>query len=373
MTRDIKKVNRTTKTKLVLLLAGVALLAACAGSTPPTPPPTATQMAVEPAAAPNTSTPVLSTATPTETPAPSRSPTPASPLSIESMRARTYPGSDITIEQTLAPGSNYKRYIASYLSDGLKIYALLTVPNGPAPKTGFPAIIFNHGFIPPAQYRTTERYVNYVDAIARSGYIVCKSDYRGHGNSQGRATGGYGSPDYTVDVLNALAAVKKWQNVDPNRIGMWGHSMGGQVTLRAMVVSKDIRAGVIWSGVVASYPNIISHWRRTAPSEPVPTETRHWREELIAQYGTPEQNPAFWDSISPNTYLQDLSGPLQLHASKTDPEVPYAFSQELDQETVAAGKTVEFFTYSNDDHNLSKNFTAAMERTVAFFDKYVKK
>jgi len=29
---------------------------------------------------------------------------------------------------------------------------------------------------------------------------------------------------------------------------MWGHSMGGEITLRAMVVSRDINAGVIWAG-----------------------------------------------------------------------------------------------------------------------------
>ena len=65
------------------------------------------------------------------------------PLSIAAMRQKSYPGSDIKIEQTLTPGSNYKRYIASYLSDGLKIYALLTVPNGTPPDGGWPAIIFN--------------------------------------------------------------------------------------------------------------------------------------------------------------------------------------------------------------------------------------
>ena len=105
------------------------------------------------------------------------------------MRQQSYPGSEIVIEQTLAPGSNYSRYVVSYLSDGYKIYALMTVPDGPKPATGWPAIIFNHGYIPPAQYRTTERYVAYQDAIARSGYIVFKSDYRGHGNSAGAARG----------------------------------------------------------------------------------------------------------------------------------------------------------------------------------------
>ena len=306
------------------------------------------------------------TLTPTATPTPN-------PLTIASMRQRAYPGSDITIEQTLAAGSNYKRYIASYKSEGLKIYGLLTVPNGTKPKTGWPVIIFNHGYIAPAQYKTTERYVAYVDAFARNGYIVFKSDYRGHGNSEGQALSGYGTPDYTVDVLNAMASLQKFQDADPNRLGMWGHSMGGQATLRAMVVSKEIKAGVIWAGVVASYGDLISRWRPTTTPVAIPNAARRWRNDLLTQYGTPEENPQFWNSISPNAFLKDLSGPLQLHHGTSDQSVPLAFSETLNQQVIAAGQTVEFHSYKGDDHNLSKNLTSALQRSVAFFDKYVKK
>src|SRR5215212_287585 len=128
----------------------------------------------------------LPTPLPTETPTPIPLPTATpflNPLQIDAMRARDYPGSDIVIESTLDPGVNYNRYYVSYLSDGLKIYALMTVPNGEKPATGWPVIIFNHGYIPPDVYRTTERYVAYVDLIARSGYIVFRSDYRGHDQS----------------------------------------------------------------------------------------------------------------------------------------------------------------------------------------------
>ena len=182
------------------------------------------------------------------------------------MREQAYPGSDIVIEQKLQPGANYQRYRASYLSEGLKQYALLTVPNGTPPATGWPAIIFNHGYIPPEQYRTTERYVAYVDGFARNGYVVFRPDYRGHDQSEGNASGGYGSPDYTIDVLNALSSVKQYAAVDPERIGMWGHSMGGHITLRSMVTTQDIKAGVIWAGVVASYPDLMSRWRRPVPA-----------------------------------------------------------------------------------------------------------
>ena len=62
---------------------------------------------------------------------------------------------------------------------------------------------------------TTERYIAYVDLIARSGYIVFRSDYRGHGNSEGEAGGAYSRPDYTVDVLNAVASMKRYPGCRP--------------------------------------------------------------------------------------------------------------------------------------------------------------
>jgi fermentation-respiration switch protein FrsA (DUF1100 family) len=380
-------VIRGTTLTLIVVLAAI-VLAGC-GSTPVVTP---VAIRVPPTAAPTRSPPSdprpSDTATATPTPAatvtstPVPSPTPLNPLTVRYLRQREYPGSEITIEQTLAPGANYNRYIASYESDGLKIYALLTVPKGPKPKTGWPVIIFNHGFIPPAQYRTTERYVAYVDALARGGYIVFKSDYRGHGNSEGDATGGYGSPAYTIDVLNAITSMERFSDADPNRIGMWGHSMGGQVTLRAMVTTKSIKAGVIWSGVVGSYPNLINNWHRrstgtpaapdTAGGFPFPGSGRRWRQDLIEQYGTPEENPEFWASLSPNSYVSDLSGPLQLHHDIADGEVPVQFSQELYDEVKQTGKSVEFYTYPGNDHNLAQSFTRAMQRTIAFFDKYVK-
>jgi dipeptidyl aminopeptidase/acylaminoacyl peptidase len=293
-------------------------------------------------------------------------------MSIPALRARTYPGSDITIVKELNPGSNYRRYYAWYLSDGLKIYGLLTVPEGKAPEGGWPALIFNHGYIPPKVYRTTERYLAYVDWLARSGYIVYKIDYRGNDQSEGIPAGAYSDPGYTIDVLNAVASIKRFPQANPQKIGMWGHSMGGFLTLRAMVISPDIKVGVIWSGVVGSYNDLLYNWHRNGPTPTPPPEARGWRSGWISQYGTPEQNPDFWNSLSANSYLADLSGPLQLHHGEADEEVPLAFSQELEAEVKAAGNVTELYTYPGNDHNLSQSFGTAMDRTIAFFDKYLK-
>jgi dipeptidyl aminopeptidase/acylaminoacyl peptidase len=294
-------------------------------------------------------------------------------MSIAAMRAMSYPGSDIIIERELTASVNYRRYYAYYFSEDLKIYGLLTVPNGEMPEGGWPAIVFNHGYIPPNVYRTTERYIAYVDRLASSGYVVFRIDYRGHDQSEGEPSGAYGSPGYAIDVMNAVAALKRYRDVNPEKIGMWGHSMGGFLTLRAMVTSGDVKAGVIWAGVVASYPDMLCCWRRTGSFTPSPSSRGiSWRAGWTELYGSPESNPEFWASVSANSYLADLSGPVQLHHGTKDEDVPVAFSINLADEIRAVGGEVELYTYPDDNHNISNYFSLAMRRTIEFFDRHLK-
>ncbi|HSV86397.1 MAG TPA: alpha/beta fold hydrolase [Levilinea sp.] len=352
--------------------AGGASLALSAGT--PLPPPRVAVENTSPTATPSSTPPP--TLAPTDTPPPALTPTTAPtlhPMSIIALRQADYPGSEITIERELERGANYRRYYASYLSQGLRIYALLTIPDAEIPPGGWPAIVFNHGYIPPDVYRTTERYIAYVDHLARSGFVVFRIDYRGHDRSEGQATGAYGNPGYTHDVLNAVTSLKNSPSVNPEKIGMWGHSMGGFLTLRAMVISPDIKAGVIWAGVVASYPDLLERWRRPgASAAPTPPPgVRRWR-NWINDYGSPEQNPDFWREVSSNSFVDEISGPVQLHHGAADESVPLVFSELLAGELEVAGMPVELYTYPGDNHNISNSFSVAMTRTIEFFNTYLK-
>ena len=292
------------------------------------------------------------------------------------MRQRDYPGSDIKIEQTLTPANNYNRYIVSYRSDGLKIYALLLVPKGVKPQNGWPVIIFNHGYITPEKYTPDGNYIAYTDAFAKNGYIVFKPNYRGNGKSEGTPTSTYYSPDYTVDDLNAIASIKKYPDANPAKIGVYGHSMGGSITLRDLVVNRtDIKAAAIWGGVIGSYNDLIFNWQNRVTYQPTLEDLMLRNKNLDVLeglYGTPATNPNFWNSVDPTYFLKDITAPLQIDVGLADNQVPPDFSKGLYDKLKTLGKTVEYYGYPGSNHDINQGFTLTMKRTIDFFNSYLK-
>ncbi len=296
-------------------------------------------------------------------------------LTIEYLRGLEITGSEITFEQALPQTFYYQQHLVSYISEGNKIYGLLTIPAEEPPEGGFKAIVFNHGYIPPAAYRTTERYTAYVDYLARSGFVVFKIDYRGHGQSEGEPSGTYFSPGYTIDAIAALKSLQTLDIIDPQGIGMWGHSMAGNLVLRAMLIEPDVKAGVIWAGAVYSYDDFgrfgITDNTYRPPATPETQGTpapRRRSQEIFDTYGRPDTQIDYWQAVSLTENINFLNPPLQLHHAEDDAVVNIGYSFELAAVLQENGKDYEFYTYEGGGHNLvSPYFDQAMLRTVAFF------
>ena len=297
-------------------------------------------------------------------------------LTLSYLRELEIEGSEITIEDKLSPGIGYQRYLASYLSEGYRINGLLTVPDGSPPQGGFKAIVFNHGYIPPDLYRTEERYEAYVNYLARNGFVVFKIDYRGHGQSEGYPSGAYFSPGYTIDAISALKSLGTLDYVDPEGIGMWGHSMAGNVVLRAMLVEPAVKAGVIWAGAVYSYQDFTSYGIRDTSYRPPVTPQGAPDTEFLSSsriifetYGWPDLEVPFWQAVSLSENLSYLSSPIQIHHAKNDSVVTIRYSYRLVEKLQEENKTYQFYIYEGGDHNLiSPYFDQAMLRTVQFFE-----
>ncbi len=270
---------------------------------------------------------------------------------------------------------SYFSFLTSYNSDGLKINGLLTKPAGETPKEGWPAIVFVHGYIPPNQYQTLERYPDYIDYLARNGLVVFKIDLRGHGNSEGQPGGGYYSSDYVIDTLNAYSALESSNFVNPKKIGLWGHSMAGNVVMRAFAAKPDIPAVVIWSGAGYTYTDLSQYGISDSSYRPQPsdTERQRKRQQLSQIYGDPKDGNPFWNLVAPTNYLNDLKGAVQLNHAVDDEIVNIEYSRNLNKLLDSTKVPHELFEYPSGGHNIKGDyFNQALQNTVNFYNKYLK-
>lgn len=269
----------------------------------------------------------------------------------------------------------FTSYLTNYTSDGLKVNGLLTKPAGEMPAGGWPAIVFVHGYIPPPTYRTTEKYVDYINFLARNGFVVFKIDLRGHGSSEGEAGGGYYSSDYVIDTLNAYSALQNSGFVNSGKIGLWGHSMAGNVILRSLAVKPEIPAASIWAGAGFTYTDLRKYGIQDGSYQPPvnQTERQKKRQLLRDRYGEPDGGNPFWKLVAPTDYLADLKGAIQLNHAVDDNVVNIGYSRDLNQVLNNTQIPHELNEYPGGGHNISNpGFTPAMQNTVKFFDQYLK-
>ncbi len=305
---------------------------------------------------------------------PTPSPFPFQELTISFLREKKYESMLGNLEKYTDNG-DYESFLTSYSSEGLKVNGLLTKPKGEEPGGGWPAIVFIHGYLPPTTYQTTEKYVEYVSYLARSGYVVFKIDLRGHGESEGEATGAYFSSDYIIDVLNAHSALKNSDFVNPEKVGLWGHSMAGNVILRTLAVKGDIPAASIWGGAVYTYLDMTELGIQDGSYQPPSNQTeRQRRRQLLRDtYGDPQDGNPFWKKVVATNYLSDIKGAIQLSHAVDDQVVSIEYSRGLNKILDGTSIPHELNEYPGGGHNLSNPvFIPAMQDTVKFFDQYLK-
>lgn len=291
------------------------------------------------------------------------------PLQINQLQKKNYPGGNLKIEQRLDNPTTSDVFIVSYPSEGLKIYGLVAIPAGSPPAGGWPLIVFNRGFVPKEDYKIDKQYQRYWQYLVNAGFAIFKSDYRGIGRSQGEQAQNL-IPSNSTDVLNGLLSLKNWpkDKIDFNQVGIWGHSMGAQVSLQCMLSSNIFKAGVLWSGFFIPVDQMIKRWRKS--DDP---KRKEQAEKLIKEFGDPNQNSDFYHSISPIYHLNELPGPIQLHHGQKDDKVPYTDSLRLEKELKKAGKSGGIYIYKNGGHNLNEPdiLPEAMANTIEFFNEYL--
>jgi len=331
----------------------VATLVTTVAAATAVPAPTSTPTAVP------TLLPTLTAAAP---PALTPTPDPYAPYTIDALAARAYGGGELQIVEQIGSTERFARYLITYPSDGLTIYGFMNVPHE---GSKFPVALVLHGYVDPDQYQTLAYTTRYADALADAGYFVI------HPNLRGFPPAGEGDDAYrtglAADVLNLIAVIRA-QSQDPlgplrradaDAVHLWGHSMGGGVTLRVATILGDVpylRAAVLYGAMSGderlNYERILE-WSGGQSGS--------------FELATP---PEALQAISPIEHLERLRAPLSIHHGDADETVPPQWSADLCARLEALGHPVECFTYHAAPHTFYGDWEELFnERVIAFFDR----
>lgn len=286
-------------------------------------------------------------------------------LLVENLRQKKF-DSEIKIERTLAENPTFTKQLISYFSNGLKITGVMNVPKGDG---SFPAIILNHPYLSFTTYKSGDGTGREADFLASKGFVTIAPDYRGYGGSDNAPDGpGLLRNGYVLDVLNLIPAVKKLSFVDPKRIGIWGHSMGAGIAIRAVVVSPDILATVLFAPRSA---NLSDEFKALSQSHD--QLDKKIAASFKESFSSPSKNPTFFEKISPVNFLNQLLGPVMIHHSQNDNHNPFSWSEKLANALKNSGKEVEFISYAGSQHTFQgTTWQKAMEKTLEFFNRNLK-
>lgn len=157
--------------------------------------------------------------------------------------------------------------------DGAQVHARVYKPANPKP--GMPAVVFVHGagYLQNAHKWWSSYYHEFMfhNMLADHGYYVIDADYRGSaGYGRDWRTGIYrymGGKDLTDNVDAARYLVKTY-GVDPKRIGIYGGSYGGFITLMAMFTTPDVFAAGAGLRSVSEWANYNHGYTSNILNEP---------------------------------------------------------------------------------------------------------
>lgn len=302
------------------------------------------------------------------------------PKSIDELRAEIRDVS-LTLVREIKGGPGFSSYLYSYKSSGLKVHAMVAVPETPKPTNGFPVLIANHGHHPePPKYGITaegkdwrpgDYYRRIPELFVAQGFMVVMPDFRGHNNSEGFefTEGMLESSYYTEDVLNLLAGMESLDGFDSENIFMWGHSMGGEVTLRSLLATDRVRGASMWSSVGGDIWDQSYYYSRY--SDPTAFDSSETPKSVIDRLRgriAALDDDFDYRGSEPLLHLEYLDTPIIIQHSVDDRGAAYKWSERLAKELYVRGNKYEFYSYAGEDHLFNDaDMELAAERDARFF------
>ncbi|MFT7616883.1 MAG: dipeptidyl-peptidase-4 [Planctomycetota bacterium] len=233
----------------------------------------------------------------------------------------------------------YPEFFTIPTKDGFEMPAYIMKPKNFDPKKKYPVITYGYGgpSAPKVSDSWMGRDILWNNLLLENGFLVFCVDNRSAAAISKVAENSllnemYG-PSVLNDLLDGIAWLKKQPFVDGDRVGLWGWSGGGSLTLLGMTGSKEFKAGVAVAGV--------SRWQYYDTL---------WAESSIKR---PQDNPEGYRACDLVAKAGKLSGKLLLVHGTADDNVQVQNTYSFVDALIRNNILFEMLIYPNRKHGIS--------------------
>jgi dipeptidyl-peptidase-4 len=258
----------------------------------------------------------------------------------------------------------YAKYLPEHLpteygtmkaNDGQTLYYSIVKPANFNPAKRYPVFLFTYGG--PHSQRVTRTWGNYFDQyMAQQGFVVFRLDNRGSGRRERQFTDAIYNKlgkHEVEDQLTGIDWLSQQSFVDPKRVGVFGWSYGGFMTLRLLSAASDkIAMGV-----------------SVAPVTDWALYDTHYTEQFVG--GTPKSDPEAYKQSGVFAHLDGLKSPLLLVHGMADDNVLFTNTTRLIDALVNRNVKFDLMTYPGAKHGISSR--AGQRHVYGLIEGFFKK
>ena len=290
-----------------------------------------------------------------------------SPYTFEALSQKVFKQGIIKLTNATKYEKDFTTWVFTYESDGKIISGMANIPlagtRGEPSK--FPVVILLRGYADQKNYHVglgTERSAN---SLAEAGFLTLAPDFLGYGYSDWEDKDILLSRFYRpVEVLNLLAAVDSLPSADISRIGLWGHSNGGQIALSVLEITGKSYPTSLWAPVSLGFPESVLTYMGSQE------EVGSTVSAKIKEFSL-DNDPKKYSIAE---YFVQIKAPFVIHQGIADELIKLDWTSSLVEKLKSLGLAVDFYKYSRENHNFNRFESTGelmRQRDILFFKKYL--
>lgn len=300
-------------------------------------------------------------------------PLPLLKYTFENLKNTKFPKSKITFGEKIDETSDYVSQMFYFevpeKPDSLNTLKVSGLANIPKKDGNYPVIVMFRGYIPKETYKSGAGSQPSAKVLAKNGFITLAPDFLGYGESASPSATLFEDrfQTYTtaLTLLSSLSTLNEGLGqgytgikADTNKVGIWGHSNGGNIALSALAIGGVAYPTVLWVPVSKPFPYSILFYT---------DETDDHGKALRKALSIFEEDYDV-ELFSPANYYSWIKAPIQIHQGTADQEVLPFWTDELVETLKKDNIDVTYFKYQGADHNLlPSGWNDAVLREIEFF------